>query len=152
MSKEVDNVANGGMFAYRKLDVYANSKKYVAEIYRLLQNFPNEERFAMCNQLRRAAVSITSNIAEGMGRFSDKEKLHFIEIAFGSLYETMSQIELALDFNYITQNEFVNMEEQVVVISKMLSGLRNSIICRMESQKQSSSSEKKDNNVDWVKI
>lgn len=148
----MDNVANGGMFAYRKLDVYANSKKYVAEIYRLLQNFPNEERFAMCNQLRRAAVSITSNIAEGMGRFSDKEKLHFIEIAFGSLYETMSQIELALDFNYITQNEFVNMEEQVIVISKMLSGLRNSIISRMESQKQSSSSEKKDNNVDWVKI
>lgn len=152
MSKEVDNVANGGMFAYRKLEVYANSKKYVADIYQLLQKFPNEERFAMCNQLRRAAVSITSNIAEGMGRFSDKEKLHFIEIAFGSLYETMSQIELALDFNYITQNEFVNMEEQVVVISKMLSGLRNSIISRMESQKQSSSSEKKDNNVDWVKI
>lgn len=142
MSKEADNVANGGMFAYRKLDVYANSKKYVAEIYRLLQKFPNEERFAMCNQLRRAAVSITSNIAEGMGRFSDKEKLHFIEIAFGSLYETMSQIELALDFNYITQNEFVNMEEQVIVISKMLSGLRNSIISRMEVQKQGSSSEK----------
>lgn len=152
MSKEADNVANGGMFAYRKLDVYANSKKYVADIYQLLQKFPNEERFAMCNQLRRAAVSITSNIAEGMGRFSDKEKLHFIEIAFGSLYETMSQIELALDFNYITQNEFVNMEEQVVVISKMLSGLRNSIISRMEAQKQGSSSEKKDNNVDWVKI
>ena len=142
MSKEADNVANGGMFAYRKLDVYANIKKYVADIYQLLQKFPNEERFAMCNQLRRAAVSITSNIAEGMGRFSDKEKLHFIEIAFGSLYETMSQIELALDFNYITQNEFVNMEEQVVVISKMLSGLRNSIICRMEAQKQGSSSEK----------
>ena len=138
-----ENTENCGMFAYRKLGVYANSKKYVADIYRLLQKFPNEERFAMCNQLRRTAVSITSNIAEGMGRFSDKEKLHFIEIAFGSLYETMSQIELALDFNYITQNEFNNMEEQVVVISKMLSGLRNSIISRMESQTNSSLCEKR---------
>ena len=147
MSKEMENVANGGLFAYRKLDVYTNSKKYVSDIYRMLQKFPNEERFAMCSQLRRAAVSITSNIAEGMGRFSDKEKLHFIEIAFGSLYETMSQIELAFDFNYITQDDFNNMEEQVVVISKMLSGLRNSIISRMESQTNSSLCEKKNNNV-----
>ena len=134
IGNESERMTNGSIFAYRKLDVYKNAKKYVGDVYRLLQNFPNEERFSMCSQLRRAAVSITSNIAEGMGRFSDKEKLHFIEIAFGSLYETMSQLELALDFDYITQNDFNNMENQVIVISKMLSGLRNSILDRMGAQ------------------
>ena len=67
-----------------------------------------------------------------MGRFSDKEKIHFIEIAFGSLYETMSQLELALDFNYIEQEEFNTIESEVINISKMLSGLRTSIQKRNE--------------------
>jgi four helix bundle protein len=118
------------VFGYRKLLVYQKSRDYVAMIYKLLRKFPTEERFALCDQLRRAAISITSNIAEGMGRFSDKEKIHFLEIAFGSLYETMSQIELALVFNYITQEEFDDLEKNVVEIAKMLSGLRNSIMSK----------------------
>ena len=105
-------------------------------IYKLLRKFPTEERFALCDQLRRAAISITSNIAEGMGRFSDKEKIHFLEIAFGSLYETMSQIELALVFNYITQEEFDDLEKNVVEIAKMLSGLRNSIMSKNATSQQ----------------
>lgn len=62
-----------------------------------------------------------------MGRFSNREKLHFIEVAYGSLYETMSQIEIALDLNYINQEDFSQIEEEVVNIAKMLSGLRKSI-------------------------
>lgn len=124
------------VFGYRKLLVYQRSRDYVAMIYRLLQKFPTEERFALCDQLRRAAISITSNIAEGMGRFSDKEKIHFLEIAFGSLYETMSQIELALVFNYITQEEFAELEKNVVEIAKMLSGLRNSIMNKNATSQQ----------------
>ena len=124
------------VFGYRKLLVYQRSRDYVAMIYRWLQKFPTEERFALCDQLRRAAISITSNIAEGMGRFSDKEKIHFLEIAFGSLYETMSQIELALVFNYITQEEFAELEKNVVEIAKMLSGLRNSIMNKNATSQQ----------------
>ena len=124
------------VFGYRKLLVYQKSRDYVAMIYRLLRKFPTEERFALCDQLRRAAISITSNIAEGMGRFSDKEKIHFLEIAFGSLYETMSQIELALVFNYITQEEFDDLEKNVVEIAKMLSGLRNSIMSKNATSQQ----------------
>ena len=116
------------LFGYRKLLVYQKSRNYVVAIYKLLRKFPAEERFALCDQLRRASISITSNIAEGMGRFSDKEKVHFLEIAFGSLYETMSQLELSLAFNYLSQEDFCELEQNVIEIAKMLSGLRNSII------------------------
>jgi len=66
-----------------------------------------------------------------MGRFSDKEKLHFLEMSFGSLYETMSQIEVAFDLEYLSLDEFNQVEVQVVEIAKMLSGLRTSILSRM---------------------
>ena len=85
----------------------------------------------LCDQIRRAAVSITSNIAEGMGRVSEKDKLHFIEFAFGSLYETMSQIEIALDLEYINEEEYNNVENQVTQIARMLSGLRKTYLSRI---------------------
>ena len=119
-------------FAYRKLIVYQKARAYVKEIYLLTRNFPPEERFALVNQLRRAAVSITSNIAEGMSRFSDKDKVHFLEIAFGSLHETMSQLEISLDLEYVTLESFNNMERVVLDISRMLSGLRKTYLSRIE--------------------
>ena len=100
-------------------------------LYLLMKKFPAEEKYALCDQIRRAAVSITSNIAEGMGRVSEKDKLHFIEFAFGSLYETMSQIEIALDLEYITQEEYNDVENQVTQIARMLSGLRKTYLGRI---------------------
>ena len=96
-----------------------------------MKKFPPEEKYGLCDQIRRAAVSITSNIAEGMGRLSEKDKLHFIEFAFGSLYETMSQIEIALDLEYITTEEYNDVESQVTQIAKMLSGLRKTYLNRI---------------------
>ena len=81
-------------FSYRNLIAYKTARSLVVDVYGLLKNFPNEERYALCEQLRRAVVSIPSNIAEGMGRSSVKEQVHFIEIAFASLNETMCQIEI----------------------------------------------------------
>ena len=104
---------------------------YVKTLYLLMKKFPAEEKYALCDQIRRAAVSITSNIAEGMGRVSEKDKLHFIEFAFGSLYETMSQIEIALDLEYITQEEYNDVENQVTQIARMLSGLRKTYLGRI---------------------
>ena len=86
--------------------------------------FPNEERYALCEQLRRAVVSIPSNIAEGMGRSSVKEQVHFIEIAFASLNETMCQIEIAKDLGYIKEDELIEIENKVVNVAQLLSGLR----------------------------
>lgn len=120
-----------GAFSYRKLVVYQHSRKFVKTIYLLLRGYPAEEKYALCDQMRRAVVSIPSNIAEGMGRFSDKDKLHFIEFAYGSLHEILSQLELSLDLGYINELEFQSAEEEAINIAKLLSGLRSSIENRM---------------------
>ena len=92
----------------------------------LLNKFPVEERYAMCDQLRRASVSITSNIAEGVNRYSVKDKSHFIEMAFGSLMEVSSQFELAEELGYITTEDRMSMDELIREDARLLSGLQNS--------------------------
>lgn len=114
-------------FGYRKLLVYQKSKELVLHIYHDLKQFPSEERYALCDQLRRASISITSNIAEGMSRFSAKEKIHFLEIAYTSLMEVSSQIEISADLGYIDINEFRNLDYLTLEIARMLSGLQRSI-------------------------
>ena len=113
-------------FSYRKLRVYQQAKDLVIYVYRLMSLFPKEEQYALCDQLRRAVISIPSNIAEGMGRASVKEQVHFIEIAFGSLNEVMCQLELARELNYISDIQLKDSEVLVKSIAQMLSGLRNS--------------------------
>lgn len=112
------------LFSYRNLVAYQRAKVLVVEVYKLLKLFPKEENYALCDQLRRAVISIPSNIAEGMGRVSVKEQIHFIEIAFGSLSEVMCQMELAKDLNYITADQVIEVEDLVSDIAKLLSGLR----------------------------
>ena len=97
-----------------------------------MKTFPKEEQYALCDQLRRAAVSIPSNIAEGMGRSSIKEQVHFLEIAYGSLNETMCQIEIARNLGYITDLQLNPIEEQVRILGKLLSGLRKSKIQKLK--------------------
>ena len=113
-------------FSYRNLRVYQQAKNLVIYVYNLLRFLPKEEQYALCDQLRRAVVSIPSNIAEGMGRSSIKEQIHFIEIAFGSLNEVMCQLELAMELNFITEEQLIESEEQIKTIAQMLSGLRTS--------------------------
>ena len=81
---------------------------------------------ALCNQLRRASVSITSNIAEGVNRFSIKDKKHFVEIAYGPLMEISSQFEIAEELKYISTDERVSIDVLVEEIARLLSGLRKS--------------------------
>ena len=101
-------------FFYRKLNVYQKAMDLVAEIYKLLRTFPSEERYALCDQIRRASVSVPSNIAEGMSRFSDKEKVHFLEICNGSLMETMCQIEIAERLGYLSQEDYQCLEKKSI--------------------------------------
>ena len=114
------------VFGYRKLIAYQKAKEVVKRTYKLLKKFPAEERYAMSVQLRRASVSITSNIAEGINRYSIKEKSHFIEMAYGSLMEVSSQIEIAEDIGYITTEDRINMDELIREEARLLSGLQNS--------------------------
>ncbi|MBO5380563.1 MAG: four helix bundle protein [Bacteroides sp.] len=114
-------------FFYRKLSVYQKAMDLVVDIYKLLKKFPLEERYALCDQIRRASISVPSNIAEGMGRFSDKEKIHFLEISNGSLMETMCQLEIAKQLGYLSQEDYQRVEADITEIACMLSSLRKKI-------------------------
>ena len=105
----------------KNLIIYQKSKQLVIDIYKLLEAFPDAERFALCNQIRRAVVSIPSNIAEGMGRVSDKDQAHFLNIAYGSLMEVYAQLDIAHDLKYIDNETFNQLESDVEEISKMIS-------------------------------
>lgn len=117
----------GDKFNFEKLIVYQKGKEYVKFIYTLLRKFPPEENFGLCSQLRRASVSITSNIAEGMSRTSTKEKIHFLDISYGSLMETFSQIDIAYDLDYISEIDINEARSKVWTILKLLAGLKKSI-------------------------
>jgi four helix bundle protein len=111
-------------YNYKNLEVYKESKDLVVVIYGMIKQFPNEEQYALCNQLRRAVISIPSNIAEGSDRTSAKDQAHFFEMAYGSLMEISCQIDIAFDLGYISQDELNQVEEKVGTISALLSGLR----------------------------
>ena len=112
------------VFGYRKLIAYQKAKEVVKRTYKLLKKFPAEERYAMCDQLRRASVSVTSNIAEGINRYSVKDKAHFIEMAYGSLMEVSSQFEIAEELYYITGDERLSMDQLIEEVARLLSGLQ----------------------------
>ena len=112
-------------FSFEKLDAYVYARALVKSIYELQREFPKEEKYALGDQVRRAAASITANIAEGCGRNSVKEKSHFIEIAFGSLTESFSELLTALDLGYITEEQLNKLRPQFSQVARILSGLRN---------------------------
>ena len=120
-------------FTFFDLRVYQESKLLVREVYSLLDKFPKTETYALSDQLRRAVVSVPSNIAEGSGRFSNKEKIHFTEIAYGSLTETLCQLDIAHDLDYINDKEFEYEKERIDIIGKQLSGLRASFQKQLDS-------------------
>jgi four helix bundle protein len=107
----------------KDLVVYQKSKELVIFVYKMLDLFPDAEKFALCSQMRRAVVSIPSNIAEGMGRLSDKDQSHFLNIAYGSLMELYAQADIAHDLKYIDDEMFNQLEEQVDSISKMIQSM-----------------------------
>ena len=115
-------------YSYKTLNVYKEAKALVVDVYRLLKQYPAEERYALCDQIRRAAISITSNIAEGMSRYSDKEKAHFLEIAYASMMEVESQLDISVDLEYINIEQFVAIADSIDSVGKQLSALRGKYI------------------------
>lgn len=113
-------------FAFEILEAYKVARILVRDIYRLQNKFPIEEKFALGDQIRRSSTSITSNIAEGTGRNSIKEKIHFIEIAFGSMTESFSQLQNAQDLGYILEEEVENLRPQFNHVAALLSLLKKS--------------------------
>lgn len=96
-------------------------------VYRVTKSFPEDERFALSKQMRRATTSVPSNVAEGFNRFSEKEKIHFYSISLGSASEVHSQLMLARDLNYVSTDEYESIGTQCEIVHKLLSGLIRSI-------------------------
>lgn len=115
------------IFGFENLAAYQRALDLVDRVYDLMKGFPSEERFALCDQLRRAVVSVPSNIAEGLGRMSGKEQVRFIEISYGSLMEVYCQLTIAKRRNYITEDQFRILAADIEDIAKPLSGLRKSL-------------------------
>ena len=115
------------MLPYKELNVYQNIKELISSVYQILRQFPQEEKYAISDQLRRASVSISSNLAEGMSRYSSKEKRHFIEMSYGSLMEVDCQLDIAQMIGYITPETYTKIENDIEIIAKRLSKLRSSI-------------------------
>ncbi len=111
--------------SHKDLKVWKESMTLVIGVYRISQSFPKHEVYGLTSQMRRAAVSIPSNIAEGAGRKSNKEFMRFLYISLGSLAELETQLDIALRLEYIPENKEVN--EQMIYIRRMLSKLIKSI-------------------------
>jgi four helix bundle protein len=110
-------------YSFEKLDVWQDARKFVTEIYKISGTFPSEEKFGLCSQLQRASVSVVSNIAEGVSRQSDKEKIRFIEISYGSLMEVYCQLYISLDLKYLTIDQFETCKMRIDAIARQLSAL-----------------------------
>jgi len=119
-------------FSYRKLNVYQAARELVKDIYEMSGRFPKEEKYALSDQMRRAVISIPSNIAEGTAKASPKEQFHFLEISYGSLMELMCQTEIALDLLYINTEQFERIESEIGTIYKMLSSMQGTLKSRMQ--------------------
>ena len=124
----------GITYSFEKLIVWQEAKKLVVDVYQLLDSFPKFEKYALCDQIRRAVVSVPSNIAEGSGRKSLKEQIRFLEISYGSLMETYNQLLIAIDLAYITEESVGAIKPRIDAIAKMINGLSIAYSAKLEDQ------------------
>ena len=113
------------MKSYRELDVWKYSRELFKLVYLLTKSFPQEELYSLTNQIRRSSISVPSNIAEGIGRQHNKETIHFLYIAKGSLQEVETQLYLSFDLGYISKEELKIILKKVISNKKLLNGFIN---------------------------
>jgi four helix bundle protein len=116
------------MFNFEKLEVWNEAIEFADLVYSITRAFPDDERFGLTNQMRRAAVSVSSNIAEGSSRISRPDFARFIEIATGSLFEVVSQSVVSKRQSFLTEADYDRLYAAAEKQSKMLSGLRRSLL------------------------
>jgi four helix bundle protein len=112
-------------FSFERLEVWNRSRLLTKSIYSLTRNFPESEKFGITSQLRRAVISICSNIAEGSSRKSKKDQSHFYNMAFSSLMETLNQLIISNDLDYLQTSDLMNLRNEIHPISLMLNRLIN---------------------------
>jgi four helix bundle protein len=112
------------IFSFESLLVWQKSRILAVGIYKITSLFPKEELYGMTSQMRRCSVSISSNLAEGSSRRTKKDKARFTEIAFGSALELLNQIIIALDLNYITENQYLECRIKLQEVTFLLNALQ----------------------------
>ncbi len=119
-------------FNFEKLEVWNNSRKLAKKIYLRTEKFPENEKFGISIQLRRAIISVCSNLAEGSSRFSSKDQMHFYSISYGSLMETINQLILSEDLGYLSSKDLQDYRKEVNSIGYMINGLREAVKKKVE--------------------
>lgn len=125
---------NNKIKSFTDLNAWKEAHKLVVMVYKLTKRFPKEETYSLIDQMKRCAVSITSNIAEGFSKQSKKEKIQFYFTAKGSLTELQNQLLVAKDVDYLDKNEFKLVAEQTVTVHKLINGLIKSANTRYKIQ------------------
>lgn len=120
-------------YSFEKLEVWNDARLFVSIIYKITNNFPEKEKYGICSQMQRAAVSVVSNIAEGVSRNSVKEQIRFIEVAYGSLMEVYCQLYITMDLNYLSPEIFDKTKEDIDKIANKLNALNRSLAKRLNT-------------------
>jgi len=112
-------------YSFEKLETWKEAVSLVKDIYRVTENFPKEERFGLTSQLRRASISIASNLAEGTSRKTNKDKAHFTTMAFSSAMEILNQLIISVELNFVSEKDYILVRTKIEKITNMLNALRN---------------------------
>ncbi|MBP5630380.1 MAG: four helix bundle protein [Bacteroidaceae bacterium] len=123
-------------YSFETLKAWQEAKKLVVTVYRLIEDFPKFEKYALCDQIRRAIVSVPSNLAEGSGRISLKEQIRFIEISYGSLMEAYNQLLIAADLEYIDKQSIDSIKPDIDTVARLLNGLRASYVKKSNEENE----------------
>lgn len=114
------------VFSFEKLIAWQKGRELAVLIYKVSKHFPKDEVFGLTSQMRRCSISIASNLAEGSGRNSFKDKARFTEIAYSSSLELLNQVILCYDFEYINENEYIQIREKITEVNMLIDGLYKS--------------------------
>ncbi|MFN8325024.1 four helix bundle protein [Flavobacterium sp.] len=113
------------VFSFEKLEIWIEAKEFIKQIYNVTSKFPDTEKFGLISQLRRASISIASNIAEGSARKSFKDKIHFSTIAFSSSVEVLNQLIISFELSFISETDYLELRKMLESITNKINALRN---------------------------
>ncbi len=116
------------IFSFEKLIAWQKGRELAILIFKTTKNFPKDETFGLTSQMRRCSISIASNLAEGSGRSSMKDKARFSEIAYSSSLELLNQVILSHDFGYVDENQYIQIREKITEVNMLIDGLHKSQI------------------------
>lgn len=120
------------IFSFEKLIAWQKGRELAILIYKTTKNFPKDEVFGLTSQMRRCSISIASNLAEGSGRSSMKDKARFSEIAYSSSLELLNQVILSFDFEYLDENQYIQIRETITEVNMLIDGLHKSQISNIK--------------------